>query len=284
VPPPERWIQSPYDLEARYSLKRGRPWVGYKVHFTETCDEDRPHVVIHVATTPATVQDDALTGPIHDALGAQQLLPREHLVDAGYTTAGHLLTSRTRHGIDLVGPVAASAGWQARAGNGFDLTQFTIDWVAQTVTCPRGQRSRSWEERVDPKGKDGKAQIRVRFHHGDCRVCPSRAACTRRKTEPRSLTFLPQAEYEALQAARQGQETPAFWERYALRAGVESTMGQAVRVADARHSRYLGLARTHLQHLITAVALNVLRVLAWLDEVPRAPTRTSPWLAVANGA
>jgi transposase len=30
-----------------------------------------------------------------------------------------------------------------------------------------------------------------------------------------------------------------------------------------------------LQHLITAIALNLLRALAWFAEVPRAQTRTS---------
>lgn len=204
-------------------------------------------------------------------------LPAEHLVDAGYTTARHLVTSQEQHGIELVGPVAATTGWQAREGNGFDLSQFRIDWDAQTVLCPQGKRSRTWDERVNPKGTAGQRQIQVRFHHRDCQACPCRAACTRRKSEPRSLSFLPRAEYGALQTARQRQETPAFRERYALRAGVESTLGQAVRVCDLRHSRYLGLARTHLQQLIIAVAVNVLRLIAWLDEVPRATTRTSRW-------
>jgi transposase len=284
VPPPERWIQSPYDLDARYGLKRGRPWLGYKGHLTETCDADAPELITHVETTPATVQDDSVTDRIHAALAAQELLPAHHLVDTGYTTAALLLESRDSHGIELVGPVAASAGWQARAGNGFDLEHFTIDWEAHTVTCPRGKLSRSWVEQGNPKSKTGQTQIQVRFHHGDCRVCPARAACTRRQTEPRGLTFLPRAEYEALQTARQRQGTLAFREQYALRAGVESTLGQAVRVGDLRHCRYVGLARTHLQQLLIAVALNVLRVLAWLDGVPRAPTRTSRWVALATAA
>jgi hypothetical protein len=41
------------------------------------------------------------------------------------------------------------------------------------------------------------------------------------------------------------------------------------------------LARTHLQQLIIAVALNVIRTLAWLSEVPRGPTRVSRWVALA---
>lgn len=56
--PPER-IHSPYDVEARYSSKGSVNWVGYKVHLTETCDDDAPHVITHVVTTPATIPDDA---------------------------------------------------------------------------------------------------------------------------------------------------------------------------------------------------------------------------------
>ncbi|MDP9371351.1 MAG: transposase, partial [Chloroflexota bacterium] len=128
IPPAECLIHSPYDTEARYSIKRGHPWLGYKVHLTETCDDDAPHLITQVETTPATVQDDAVTDRIQDELSTRGLPPAVHLVDAGYTTAGHLVTSRDEHGIDLVGPVAASAGWQARAGTGFDLDHFAIDW------------------------------------------------------------------------------------------------------------------------------------------------------------
>src|SRR5262249_4289288 len=54
MPPAARLIQSPFDLEAHYSRKRDKEWVGYKVHFTETCDDDRPHLITHVLTTNAT--------------------------------------------------------------------------------------------------------------------------------------------------------------------------------------------------------------------------------------
>jgi transposase len=278
VPPADRLIHSPYDVEARYSLKRGLGWVGYKAHLTETCDEDGPHLITHVETTAAATPDDAVTAAIHDDLAERGLAPAEHLVDAGYTTAEHLVSSRDDHAIDLLGPVAASPGWQARAGTGFDLSQFTIDWAARTVTCPQGKPSRAWEARLLPNGKEA---LHVRFHRDDCRACACRTDCTRSKTEPRALTFLPQAEYAALQAARLRQATDDFKERYRLRAGVESTIGQAVRVCDLRHSRYLGLARTHLQQILVAVAINIVRIVAWLDEVPRAPTRVTRFAALA---
>jgi transposase len=42
-----------------------------------------------------------------------------------------------------------------------------------------------------------------------------------------------------------------------------------------RRSRYAGEAKTHLQHLATAAALNVLRIGDWLAQKPREQTRSS---------
>jgi transposase len=42
-----------------------------------------------------------------------------------------------------------------------------------------------------------------------------------------------------------------------------------------RRTRYRGQAKTHLQHLATAAAINLKRALAWLGGVPRAKTYRS---------
>jgi transposase len=78
MPPTAHSIHSPYDPEARYSQKRQTEWCGYKVHLTETCDEERPRLITHVETTPATTQDEQMTDTIHTALAAKDLLPKEH--------------------------------------------------------------------------------------------------------------------------------------------------------------------------------------------------------------
>jgi transposase len=59
-------ISSPYDTDARYSIKRDVEWVGYKAHLTETCDEDRPHLIVNVETTPATTPDDNMIVVVHE--------------------------------------------------------------------------------------------------------------------------------------------------------------------------------------------------------------------------
>ena len=76
-------ISSPYDPEVRYAKKRTTTWIGYKVHLTETCDEDGPHLITHGATTPAPVADREVLAGGYEALAAKGLLPDTHLVDAG---------------------------------------------------------------------------------------------------------------------------------------------------------------------------------------------------------
>jgi hypothetical protein len=77
-------------------------WRGYKTHFTETCEPDRPHLIVHVATTVATTADIDTVAARHADLASLDLLPDEHLVDAGYTSVDHLLAARADHGVDLV--------------------------------------------------------------------------------------------------------------------------------------------------------------------------------------
>ena len=65
------------------------------------------------------------------------------------------------------------------------------------------------------------------------------------------------------------------------RAGIEGTLSQGIRAFGLRQARYLGEAKTHLQHLITATTIDVARLLDWLAEIPRCKTRTSRFAALA---
>jgi transposase len=278
LPPASLMICSPYDAEARYSQKRQTEWTGYKVHLTETCDEDTPHVITDVQTTPAPRSDFDLLPTIQADLAARELLPAEQLVDAGYVTAEHLVTSQRDHQVTVLGPVNSDPSWQAKAHQGFEVAAFGIDWDAHTATCPQGRPSTLWMPGHD---RHQHAVINIRFARDDCQTCPMRDRCTHSSTEPRMLTVRPQEYYEALQAARQRQTTPEFKEAYAARAGIEGTLSQGIRDCDLRRSRYIGLTKTHLHHLISATAINLLRVGAWLADLPRAQTRRSPFAALA---
>ena len=278
LPPSTLLICTPYDPEARYSKKRETAWTGYKVHLTETCAPEGPHLIVNVETTAAPTSDFEMVPTIHTHLAEHDLLPEEHIVDAGYMTADHLVTSRTEHAVDLLGPVPPDPSWQAKEQGGFETACFAIDWEAHQATCPHGHTSRSWMERHDRRDHP---VVYIRFAPTDCQSCPVRAHCTQSATQPRALMIRARPAYEALHAARQRQTTPDFKEHYAVRAGIEGTLSQGVRAGDLRRARYTGLAKTRLQHVLTATGVNVLRLGAWLADTPRAPTRRSPFAALA---
>ncbi|MDP9480590.1 MAG: IS1182 family transposase [Actinomycetota bacterium] len=278
MPPAAQTLQSPYDPEARYSWKREVNWVGYKAHLTETCDQEGPNLITDVRTTAATVPDLKVLGTVHASLEKRGLLPNEHLVDSGYMGSKEMADSLASHGVDLFGPMPRDGSWQAKAGEGFDALAFRVDWDAQSVTCPEGKRSKQWKPALNRHGRDVVAAI---FDKKECAECPSRPLCTRSKTTGRELTLRPRPLHEALRKARTRQKTREFWEAYHARAGVEGTVSQGVRSCGLRRSRYVGMAKTHLQHVITAVAMNVVRLLAWLAGVPKAQTRLSPFARLA---
>ncbi len=176
LPPATLFISSPYDTDAHLAKKGSTCWVGYKVHFTETCEDDAPSLITHVETTTAPIADGDVTAPIHAALKEQKLLPTTHIVDSGYVDAELLVTSQRDYGVELLGPPRANWRWQARAAEGFGLEDFRVEWEERRAICPAGQVSSEWIERLDQRGNES---IYIRFSPKDCGPCPSRSQCTR---------------------------------------------------------------------------------------------------------
>src|ERR1039457_1470154 len=173
-------MPSPYDPEARSSTKRGMEWIGYKVHLTETCDSDKPCLIVNIETTPATTPDDNMAKVVQQSLAQRDLLPAEHLLDKGYTDSHVILDSEQEYGVRIIGPVADDPSWQARAGEGFDKSQFVVDWDRQTVTCPAGKQSLSWLPNTYPKNG---CTWEAGFARQDCTPSPLRTRCTKAKAE-----------------------------------------------------------------------------------------------------
>jgi transposase len=57
---------------------------------------------------------------------------------------------------------------------------------------------------------------------------------------------------------------------------VESSLSQGVRRFDLRRSRYIGLARTQLQQIINATAMNLVRLADWLRKGKVDPLKRRP--------
>ncbi|MFG2276999.1 IS1182 family transposase [Streptomyces chartreusis] len=279
LPPASLRFDSPYDTDAHYCVKRDVQWSGYRVHVTESCDQGLPHLVTHVATTIAPVQDGQLTEKIHDDLATRRLAPAEHVVDTAYLSPAQIERAQRVHGITLLGPVLADNSRQAKADSGFDKTAFTIDWGNEQAICPRGATSVFWNE----LHISGHTYLQARFAERDCRPCPDRARCTSSATGSRSIAVLPQALHEIQMRNRLDQQTQQWQRRYAIRAGIESTLSQNVRAHGLRRSRYRGLTRTHVQHVLTAMACNLSRLASWHDTTS-SPRRASRFQTLCTAA
>ena len=198
LPPGRSRITSPYDLDARWGVKRDTFWNGYKVHVTETCDTSAaggdtaassdpgsdghggggeaappPHLITNVETTDATVPDSQMTAAVHDRLAGRGLLPAEHYVDSGYPSAELLVSSLATFGITLVTPLLADTSPQARAGAGFDRTAFAIDFGAPAGHLPARPRQQLLESRHPARHRHDRDHLRQEHLPGPAPSGPS---------------------------------------------------------------------------------------------------------------
>jgi len=140
---------------------------------------------------------------IHDSLRKKSLLPKTHLVDAGYVEADWILeNARTIPPVEIVGPLRANVQWQATEKKGYELTDFAIDWENEKVTCPAGKTTTNWYQRKYA----GADKVRVRFKRSQCKNCENRTFCTR-SGDGRSLLFSLQAKYDWLAEQRRMENT-----------------------------------------------------------------------------
>lgn len=270
-PPSSERPGSPYDPDTRFAANRSKTWLGYRVHLSETCDQDSPELITNVYLTGAAVGDVTTLPTIHEQLGSKDFIPVQHLVDGGYLSA-EILAAHQDGEIQLIGPAKRSSSWQQRTPGAFTHDDFQIDWANKDVKCPQNFLNASWVEKVS---SDGIPTITVKFRKRTCARCPVRSRCTRANPAQsgRTLVLRQEEQYRALNSARTQQQQMDWFKKYALRAGIEGTISQAVRRFDLRHARYWGMAKMRLQALGTAAALNLVRFDAWTQGVPRGATR-----------
>jgi transposase len=232
-----------------------------------------PQLIVEVQTTVANVQDVDMMAVIQEDLALHQLVPEEQIVETGYVDADLLVSRKPHYGIRLAGPVLSDNSWQAKADKGFDLAHFQIDWHNQQAICPQGQTSASFRLAGE--------RMEVVFASEVCAECPVRCDCIKSLTTGRVLHLRPRAAHVALQQRRQEQRTPQFRQAYETRAGIEGTLSQGVRRMRLRRARYDGLQKVHVQQVLTAVAINVVRIDAVLTNTPRGKTRRSTFMRLA---
>lgn len=259
TPPPtkrpagEDIIESPHEPEARFGKKRDMKWSGYKAQITETCDPDRPHLIIDLEPTQAQANDNPQLSAIQQRLSDHQVVPAEQYVDQGYISAKHLADSR-KQGIKLMGIPQDNT----HPAEQFRQDQFTIDETAQQAICPAGQKNTGWREKIQ---EDWPApQVVIHFPGAVCQACPFFGQCTV-NPKGRSLELHPFR--QILAEHRQLAQDPQYREKLQLRAGIEGTISELVRSYRLRSARYRGMAKLRLQGYFTALAANLKRLARW---------------------
>jgi transposase len=276
LPPSSSAIVSPYDPTARYA-RRGQitRWKGFLTHLTETCTSDGTNVITDVATTPATTYDAQALPGIHTRLARRGLLPAEHLVDGGYTSLVHLEQAAQKHQVTVTGPLPGNPTRQHRKNEGFGRDDFHIGFDRQQVTCPNGQVSKGWHGPYPTSSPTAAPLIVARFTKSQCRPCPVCTRCTATPDSARTVGFPPRELRDLQLRVRAEQQTPDWQARYAIRSGVEGTVNEFAHGHGMRHCRYRGQSKAHLQHILTAIAVNIERLSA-LTATSEAPPPRPP--------
>ncbi|MFE7712295.1 IS1182 family transposase [Streptomyces sp. NPDC057486] len=283
LPPSSIAVVSPYDPTVRYA-RRGHitRWKGFVAHLTETCTPDGVNVITDVATTDATGYDAKALPGIHTRLKLRGLLPAEHLVDGGYTSLVHLEQAAREHQVTVTGPLPGNPTRQHRKNDGFDRDDFHIDFDRQQVTCPQGEISRGWHGPHPTSSPTAAPLIVARFTKSQCRPCPVRTRCTTTADSARTVGFPPQELRDLQLRVRAEQQTPDWKARYAVRSGVEGTINEFAHGHGMRQCRYRGRSKAHLQHVLTAIAVNIERLSRWSvteeGSPPRPPTTFQTYL------
>jgi Transposase DDE domain len=206
-------IQNPSDLDATYDAHKGP---GYQVQIAETCSPTN-EVQLITAALPQTAceVDGAAVVPMLDQLAGSALLPEEMLADTPYCSDENVQAAAAR-GVDLVGPIPGREPASDPAA--LTVDDFAVDErTGQVEACPSGQVPLTVE-------RDAVAgTTRIEMAAEACGGCPFRAACPIRTTRDGHYTLEFSDKEHRLAGRRREQETPVFAERYAPRAGIEST-------------------------------------------------------------
>ncbi len=275
LPPSAQFVSSPHDADAHLGKKGSICWIGYKVSLTETCEDDTPNLITHVETTPAPTADGEVTPKVHEDLQGKGLLPAVHLVDTGFLDAELLVASRHDYGVELLGPTRKDQRWQARAGEGVRDRALRRGFPAAEGRLPgRARKRRVGAPHRQPRQRQHLHPVLVRRLRPVPEPRPVHQS-RRRSTRGGASPSVHNPRTRRCSSGGPSRRARSTAREYARRAGVEGTISQGVRRCGLRRSRYVGLAKTHLGHVLTAAALNFVRVADWLAGVPRAHTR--PW-------
>jgi hypothetical protein len=256
-------LQNPSDPEATYDGLKGQ---GYKLQISETCSVDNDvQLITSVLPQTAAEPDAKALLPVLEHLQEQKRLPEEMSADTAYGGDENVQAAADL-GVEVISPVAGATAEAAKDPAKLTIDDFAHDERTGRVgACPTG--------RVPLQTVYDEASDTTTVHMApeDCDSCPHRQQCPIEPGPKISFT----GKQRRLANRRCEQTTPVFKERYARRAGVESTnsglkrrlgLGKLrVRGRQAvQHALYLKAAGWNLLRAATALGRRRAALLFWL--------------------
>ncbi len=239
-------VQNPSDPDATFDGKKGP---GYQVQLAETCHPDNEVQLITAALPQTAVDSDAASlQPVLEDLKETDLLPEEMMADTSYTSDENVQLAAS-YGVELVGPVPG----QKEDPHRLNADDFVINEETKEVeTCPAGQAP------VHSEYDAVKEQTKVTMPASACGGCPFRQECP---VQPRGPDYeLKYTDKERrLDERRREEATEPFRERYARRAGIESTNSGLKRRLKMGRLRVRGRRAVFTALTLKVAGWNILR-------------------------
>jgi hypothetical protein len=244
-------MQNPSDADATYDHK-GQ---GYQVQIAETCgDANDVQLITAVLPQTACEPDYGAFVPVLDQLEKSALLPQEMTADTLYGSDENVQVAAAR-GVELVAPISGPDPVSPR--DALTLDDFAVDErTGQVEVCPRGHTP------LVVVRDEAAGTTHLEMAASACADCPFRASCPIHTTRDGRYTLDFSDRDHRLAGRRREQETSAFAQRYAKRAGIESTNSGLKNRLGLRRLRVRGRGSVFrvIQHKVAG--WNVLRAAA----------------------
>ena len=185
------------------------------------------------------------------------------------------------HQVTLTGPLPGNRTRQHRVQEGYARDDFRVDYDRREVTCPQGQVSKGWHGPYPTSSPDAALLIVARFTKAQCQSCPARAACTTSGDGKRTVGFPRATSASCRSATAPTSRTPPGTNATQSGPASRTPFCELAHGHGMRHCRYRGQPKAHLQHVLTAIAVNIERLSQLApgqSTSPRPPTTFQDYL------
>ncbi len=242
---------APSDTDARWTKRGGKPaMLGYGAHIST---DSKEKIITNIEVTPANIcAYEPMIPMIDEQRQEHGITVNEISADSEYSP-GAVRKALEEHSIDAYIPIR-DTGHKNRP-NMFGYEDFVYDKEQDIVTCPGGNIMRFAQEKLSG---DNRSRV-YRARRKDCLCCPFRAGCTTSKSGYRTIEI--SEYYDVMQRAKTRNATSRYMEALRLRKILtEPKFAEAKRYHGLHRCRYRGLEQANIQGILTAICINVKRL------------------------